>query len=319
MNLQYQPEKTDRNLRDINGKTRVFAILADPIYHVKTPQTMNAVFEEHELDCVLVPLHVASDDLPTVVNGLRKLQNFGGFIATVPHKTAMLDLCDEISDAARHIGAVNCVRREDDGRLVGTMLDGIGFVEGLRSGGANLSGMKVFLAGAGGASSAIAFALGEAGVSHITISNRSTARALELKERLAVTYPDLSLAVNASNVDQHDLIVNGTTLGMRPDDPEPLDFTQLHRGQLVADAIMEPAMTPLLKSAQSKGCEIFPGKPMLDSQILLMALHMGALPYTEHCGLASDTVASEDEGRAQEACSPFASKCSAARPPASAR
>lgn len=145
-------QKTENNpdkVRLITGKTRVFAILADPIYHVKTPQTMNAVFDAHGLDCVLVPFHVTPAGLPVLVEGLRKLQNFGGFIATVPHKPSMLDLCDEVTDAARHIGAVNCVRREEDGRLVGTMLDGIGFVEAMRLRGADVSGMKVFLVGAG--------------------------------------------------------------------------------------------------------------------------------------------------------------------------
>ncbi len=265
-------------VRPITGKTRLFGIIADPIYHVKTPQTMNAVFREHELDCVLVPFHVSSADLAKVVEGLRGMRNFGGFIATVPHKPSMLGLCDEVTPAARHIGAVNCVRREDDGRLVGAMLDGVGFVEALRSRGVDPSGMKVFLVGAGGASSAIAFGLADAGVRHITISNRSAARAHELQARLAGAYPRLSLSAEAADVESHDLIVNGTTLGMHPSDAAPVDFARIHAGQLVADAIMEPAMTPLLTAAQSKGCQIFPGKPMLDCQILLMAQHMGALP-----------------------------------------
>ncbi|MBM7045593.1 shikimate dehydrogenase [Rhizobium lusitanum] len=264
--------------RLITGRTRVFGILADPIYHVKTPQTMNALFDSHGLDCVLVPFHIAPAGLPALIDGLRKIQNFGGFIATVPHKLAMLDLCDEVTDAARHIGAVNCVRREDDGRLVGTMLDGIGFVEAMRSRGTDPSGMRVFLVGAGGASSAIAFGLADAGVSHITISNRSAARALELAARLAAVYPALSISTDDREVERHDLIVNGSTLGMRPSDADPVDFTRIHAKHLVADAIMEPAMTPLLTTALSKGCEIFLGKPMLDSQILLMARHMGAFP-----------------------------------------
>ncbi|NEH46158.1 shikimate dehydrogenase family protein [Rhizobium leguminosarum] len=274
----YEAEKQHGQVRQVTGKTRVFGILADPIYHVKTPQAMNAVFDSHGLDCVLVPFHVAPAALPVLVEGLRKMQNFGGFIATVPHKPSMLDLCDEVTDAARHIGAVNCVRREDDGRLVGTMLDGIGFVEAMRARGVDVVGTRVFLVGAGGAASAIAFALAEAGVNHITISNRSPLRAMELKERLSCVYPGLSLSVDAQDIENHDLIVNGSTLGMRSSDAEPVDFHRIHAGHLVADAIMEPALTPLLAVAKSMGCQIFPGKPMLDSQIVLMAQHMGALP-----------------------------------------
>lgn len=278
MSVHQKTENNPDKVRLITGKTRVFAILADPIYHVKTPQTMNAVFDAHGLDCVLVPFHVPPAGLPVLVEGLRKLQNFGGFIATVPHKPSMLDLCDEVTDAARHIGAVNCVRREEDGRLVGTMLDGIGFVEAMRLRGADVSRMKVFLVGAGGASSAIAFGLADAGVSHITISNRSVVRAVELASRLAAAYPSLSISTDDQDIEHHDLIVNGSTLGMQPSDAQPVDFTRIHERHLVADAIMEPAITPLLAAAQSKGATIFPGKPMLEAQILLMAKHMGALP-----------------------------------------
>lgn len=278
MSVQHDTDKNPEQVRLITGKTRVFAILADPIYHVKTPQTMNAVFDANGLDCVLVPFHVTPAGLPVLVEGLRKIQNFGGFIATVPHKPPMLELCDEVTDAARHIGAVNCVRREEDGRLVGTMLDGIGFIEAMRSRGAEVSGMKVFLVGAGGASSAIAFGLADAGISHITISNRSPVRAIELASRLAAAYPGLSISTDDQDIEHHDLIVNGSTLGMRSSDAQPVDFSRIHARHLVADAIMEPAMTPLLAAAQSKGAAIFPGKPMLESQILLMAKHMGALP-----------------------------------------
>jgi len=277
MSEQYEAAEKREHVRSITGRTRVFGILADPIYHVKTPQTMNAVFDSHGLDCVLVPFHVAPVGLPALVEGLRKMQNFGGFIATVPHKPSMLHLCDEVTDAARHIGAVNCVKREADGRLVGTMLDGIGFVEAMRSRGIDVSGMSVFLVGAGGASSAIAFGLADAGVRHITISNRSAVRADELAARLATAYPNLSLSADHQDLEHHDLIVNGSTLGMRPSDADPVDFARINARHLVADAIMEPAMTPLLAAAQSKGCIIFPGKPMLESQILLMARHMGAL------------------------------------------
>lgn len=265
------------SLPPITGRTRIYGILADPIYHVKTPEVMNALFKTHGIDGVLVPFHVKPVGLTALVDGLRRMENFGGFIATVPHKTGMLALCDEITDAARHIGAVNCVRREPDGRMVGAMLDGIGFVEALRAGGVDPHGMSVYLAGAGGASSAIAFALADAGVRHITITNRTSERAKALTDRLQSAYPALTVDTNAGGLEDHDLVVNGTSLGMRLEDEPPLDLERLHDAQLVADAIMEPAMTPLLAAAEAKGCRIFKGRPMLESQIVLMAQHMGAL------------------------------------------
>ncbi len=137
------------SIRAVTGHTRIFGILADPIYHVKTPEVMNALFKRHGVDGVLILFHVAPDGLAAMVDGLRTMQNFRGFIATVPHKPAMLTLCDEITPEAKQIGAVNCVRREADGRMVGTMLDGIGFVEALRATGVEPKGMRAYVAGSG--------------------------------------------------------------------------------------------------------------------------------------------------------------------------
>ncbi|MCJ2142128.1 shikimate dehydrogenase [Methylobacterium sp. E-066] len=260
----------------ITGRTRVYGIVADPIYHVKAPEVMGALFARHGVDGILVPLHVTAGGLAAVIEGLRHLRNFGGFIATVPHKTAMTGLCDALTREAEQIGAVNCVRREADGRMVGTMLDGIGFVEALRASGVEPRGRSAALAGAGGAASAIAFALAEAGVARLTILNRTADRAQALAERLRAAYPTLAVAAEGGQAD-HDLLVNGTSLGMRPQDATPFDLTALHAGQFVAEAIMAPETTPLLAAAQAAGCRIQKGLPMLERQIALMARHMGAL------------------------------------------
>ncbi|MGH1591471.1 shikimate dehydrogenase family protein [Methylobacterium phyllosphaerae] len=260
----------------ITGRTRVYGILADPIYHVKAPEVMGALFARHGVDSVLVPLHVPADGLAAVMDGLRQVRNFGGFIATVPHKTAMSGLCDALTREAEQIGAVNCVRREADGRMVGTMLDGIGFVDALRASGVEPRGRNAALAGAGGAASAIAFALAEAGVARLTILNRTLDRAQALIARLRAAYPALAVTAEGSQVD-HDLLVNGTSLGMRPGDAAPFDLTALHGGQFVAEAIMDPETTPLLVAASAAGCRIQKGLPMLERQIALMAQHMGAL------------------------------------------
>jgi len=151
----------------ITGHTRLFGIVADPIAHVKTPQGLNPLMRKRGVDGVLVPFHIASPDLPAFVQTLRMLRNFGGAIITVPHKSAIVDLCDAVEPLATMVGAVNCIRREVDGRIVGTILDGRGFVEGIRSRDITLVGQNVFMAGAGGAASAIAFALAEAGIARL--------------------------------------------------------------------------------------------------------------------------------------------------------
>jgi shikimate dehydrogenase len=261
--------------RAITGRTRVFAILADPIAQVKAPQGLNRIMAERGVDGVMVPLHVAAADLATVLAGLRGVQSFGGAIITVPHKTAIVPLLDRVSDAARLVGAVNAVRREADGRLVGEILDGAGFVAGLRAAGHEPLGRSAYLAGAGGAANAIAFALAEAGVSRLTVHNRTPARVEDLFARLRRLVPDLPLSAGTPDPAGHDLVVNATSLGLRPDDALPLDPAGLGPDQLVAEIIMQPAETPLLRAAAARGCRTHPGWPMLEGQLALMADFLG--------------------------------------------
>ncbi|NBS02044.1 MAG: hypothetical protein EBS72_07850, partial [Rhizobiales bacterium] len=156
---------------------------------------INAVADERGVDGVMIPFHVAPADLPALVKGLKGMKSLGGFVVTVPHKGAIVDLLDEVSPSARLIGAANCVRREADGRLVGEMLDGVGFVTGLRQAGIEPKGLSAYLAGAGGAANAIAFALIEAGVTRLTIANRTREKVDDLIARLSSIYPDADLRI----------------------------------------------------------------------------------------------------------------------------
>jgi shikimate dehydrogenase len=259
----------------IAGATKICAILADPIHQVRTPQAFNALMRQWNQDAVLVPLHVVPDKLETVIGGLRQTENLAGFAVTVPHKSAVLGLLDEASAHAHAVGAVNVVRREPDGRLVGDVLDGVGFVAGLRQKGIEPRGMSVFLAGAGGAANAIAFSLAEAGVASLGIWNRTRAKSEDLRARLLVLYPDLPIAIANNDPAGADLVVNATSLGLRDGDPPPLDLDRLQARQVVAEVIMKPVMTLLLLAAEGRGCQICLGAPMLDCQLALMAEFMG--------------------------------------------
>jgi len=263
-------------MRDITGATRVYGIAADPIRHVKAPQSLNAIMAERGVDGVMVPFHVVPDDLATLFAGLRTLRSFHGMVVTVPHKTAAPALCDEISRRASEAGAVNVVRREGDGRLVGDMFDGLGFVAGLRAAGIEPRGLRAYLAGAGGAGSANAFALAEAGGAQLTIANRTPERAKDLCRRVRAAYPQTLVETGSADPSGHDLVVNATSLGMRGADPLPLDAEGLEPGMVVAESIMQPETTPLLARAAALGCRVQHGWPMLASQLHLMAdfLHM---------------------------------------------
>lgn len=260
---------------EIDGKTKLYAIVADPIAQVKTPQTLNALMHQRQFNGVLVPMHVSPANLSDWFQSLRAIKNFDGLIVTIPHKQAIAMLCDEISDAARLIGAVNVVRCQADGRMIGDILDGKGFVAALRASETEPKAKRVFLAGAGGAANAIAFALAEAGVSHLGIYNRTANKVLDMIERLHQVYPRLSVERVTNNPTGFDLIVNATSLGMKDSDPLPVDISGISAGQVVAEIIMKPETTALLAQAQSKGCKIHFGLPMLRAQAALMAKFVG--------------------------------------------
>lgn len=265
----------------ITGHTKLYGIVANPIAHVKTPEEMNNHFASVGYDGVLVPFHVLPENLAQFMDMLRGLQNFGGLIVTVPHKTDVLALCDGTVGDAAAIGAVNTIRRDPDGRLIGAMLDGKGFVSGLEVNGIDVAGMDACLLGAGGAGAAIAFALAEAGVANLTIVNRSQDKARDLAERVMAKYPSVRVAPGAPETARRDLIVNATSLGLRAGDALPLSDLAFHGKQIVAEAIMEPEVTPLLAAAREAGARIHFGRPMLRQQIRLMARHMGVTDTTD--------------------------------------
>ena len=167
------------------------------------------------------------------------------------------------------------MRREADGRLVGEMLDGVGFVTGLRQAGIEPRGLSAYLAGAGGAANAIAFALIEAGVTRLTIANRTREKVDDLIARLSSIYPDADLRIGGRDPSGHDLVVNGTSLGLKAGDALPFDAEHLIPGQIVAEVIMDPEETAIMAAARSKGCRVHPGKPMLASMRYLLADFMG--------------------------------------------
>jgi shikimate dehydrogenase len=263
---------------EISGSTMLCAIVADPIHHVQTPQVFNALMRQWDKDALLVPMHVVPNGLNEVIHGLRKVENLAGFVVTVPHKSTVLEYCDEASARARAVGAVNVVRRMADGRLEGDILDGIGFVDGLRQSGVDPRGMGVFMAGAGGAANAIAFGLAEAGIASLGIWNRTRSKSEDLRDRLLCLYPDLPIRIATNDPVGAELVVNATSLGLREGDLLPLDVGKLKADQVVAEVIMNPKMTPLLLSAESRGCRICLGAPMLDCQLILMAEFMGINP-----------------------------------------
>lgn len=251
----------------ITGTTRLYAIVGDPIAHVRVPMVFNDVFQRERIDAACVPIHVRAPGLASAMRGLAAMENVAGFIVTAPHKHAMMTICDEVVGEAKLVGAVNTVRREADGRLVGELFDGRGFVEGLKANGHAVAGRRIFVNGAGGAGNAVTFALARAGVAALTIHNRTLARAEDLATRLKRAYPACEVRVGAKDPRGHDIAVNATSVGLEPGDPASFDPTLLPASTLVAEVIMKPELTPLLAAAQAHGNPIHHGRHMLDCQL----------------------------------------------------
>lgn len=255
----------------ITGRTELVAILGDPVAQASAPRLMNALLEQRGQDAVLVAHHVRAADLAAALAGLRATRNLRGAVVTMPHKSAVVPLLDALSREAREVGACNVVRRERDGRLVGTMLDGEGFVAGLRRAGHDVRGARVFLAGAGGAAAGIAFALGRHGAASLAIHNRTRSAAESLAARMRAALPGFEVSAAGPSPKGFRLVVNATSLGMKPDDPTPLDVAGLEPGALVAEAPIRAEPTRLLAEAAARGCRTHGGLPMLEAQIELMA------------------------------------------------
>jgi shikimate dehydrogenase len=259
----------------IRGTTRLYAILGDPIGKVRSPEHFNALMAARGVDAVLVPAEVAPADLASTVAGLKRVRNLGGLILTMPHKAPMVRLVDEVLESGRRVGAVNVVRREPDGRWVGDMFDGKGFVAGMRRGGHEPKARRVLQLGAGAVGCAIAFALAEAGVGSLAVHDVEPGRAQALVDRLAASYPQLELHVGLVDPATCELLLNATPVGMQDADPLPIDVSALPPRTVVADVITKPEITPFLAAARDRGCAVLTGRDMFEGQGELIASFFG--------------------------------------------
>ena len=263
----------------VTGHTRVMFILADPVAHIVGTHVLNAAFAARGFDVVVVPLQVRPEDLPVALDMIRRTENVAGAGITIPHKIAAMPFVDTLTETARDVGAVNFIRREPDGGLSGTNVDGAGFIAGLAANGVQVEGLRVVQFGAGGVGRSIAYALARAGAAELHIANRDGNRAATLAAEVRVTVPDCKVrASGIKSLSGFDLVVNTTALGMAPQDPLPHDLTGLGRRAVVAEVVMRPARTRFLDRAEAIGCRTIPGLAMMEPQAALVADFMGFGP-----------------------------------------
>ncbi len=263
----------------ITGATKILGLIADPVARSRSPAMVNALLERRGTfgAFVLVPMHVGTDGLANCVAALRQVGNFAGAIVSMPHKIAVADLLDELTPEARLVGAVNVICRRPDGRLVGTILDGEGFVGGLTRAGHRVAGARCLLAGAGGAASAVAFALAKHGCASLCIVNRTRSKADELAVRVRRAFPGITVT---TDLDQSRADSTSRSTARRsackPDDALPFPESVIERSTLVAECVVAPEQTRLLELARRLGRGIHTGVPMLEAQLELILTFMGA-------------------------------------------
>ncbi|MHB8103920.1 MAG: shikimate dehydrogenase [Dehalococcoidales bacterium] len=265
---------------NISGKTKVCALIGDPVEHTMSPAMHNTAFQKLGLDYVYIPFRVKPEELPQAVAGLKAL-NVTGFNVTIPHKVKVILLLDSLDPLAEKIGAVNTVVN-DNGTLKGYNTDAEGFFRALKEHNIEPKGKNAVVLGAGGASRAISYILAREGAS-LTILNRQ--QELDWAEDIAqLIRKDFKRDVKVLELGHLnevlsgvDLLINATSVGMSPlADVSPVPAGLLVKVPVVFDIVYSPIKTRLLKEAAAAGAKTIGGVHMLAWQ--------GALAFEKWTG-----------------------------------
>ncbi|NEJ72779.1 shikimate dehydrogenase [Rhizobium phaseoli] len=251
----------------ITGTTKLIAHLGYPTESFKAPLIYNPYFEKNGIDAVVVPMGCRPEDYPAFLKLVFRLSNIHGALITMPHKIATMALLDEASTNAKVAGSCNAVRLDPNGRLIGDMFDGEGFVRGVLRKGKKVEGAKALVVGAGGVGSAIAASLAKADVAHLAIADANETTAAALLDRLKTYYPQLHVTIGSLDPTGFDIVVNATPLGMRRGDPLPIDVDRISPSTFVGEVVLSKEITPFLEAARARGCAFQVGTDMLFEQI----------------------------------------------------
>jgi len=253
---------------NVHGNTKVLGVFGHPVSHSLSPAMHNAAIQALGIDYVYVPFHVLPDDLEKAVEGVRAL-GIAGVNVTIPHKERVIEYLDKVSERSMRIRSVNTVVNRE-GHLIGDTTDGRGFLKSAQAEWGKLDGSRVLILGAGGSAKAVSFALAEIGC-EIAIANRTVERAEQLVEGLNAVFGNrtakavgMQREVLKSEVENVDLLINSTSVGMSPDvDVIPIPPDLLHSRLLVYDLVYNPPITRLISEARSRGAKAANGLGML--------------------------------------------------------
>jgi shikimate dehydrogenase len=251
----------------ISGKTRVCGVIGDPIEHTLSPIMHNAAFEALKLDYVFLAFKVKPAEVEHAVNGMRAL-NIRGLNVTMPHKSKVINHLDRVDLSAQIVNSVNTILNKEN-LLFGFNTDGVGALKALRENGVEPKGRKVLLLGSGGAARAIAYTLAKE-ADELAVLNRTVKPAQDLAKLLEralnkkVVAASLSPSDIQRNIQDSDILVNATSVGMKPKaDESPVASKVLRPNMAVMDIVYNPVETKLEIEAKAAGAKVISGVEML--------------------------------------------------------
>ncbi|MCP1100844.1 quinate/shikimate dehydrogenase [Aequitasia blattaphilus] len=285
----------------ITGRTGLLALFGSPVGHSGSPAMYNFSFQHGGLDYAYMAFDIKEDQMEEALKSV-KLLNMRGCNVTMPCKNIAAKLVDEISPAARIIGACNTIVN-DNGTLVGHITDGTGFVRNLEEEGVDIKDKKLVVLGAGGAGTALQVQCALDGAKEIAIFNVKDAffeRALDTAKKIEKEAPNCVVHVYdiedkgllAKEIESADILVNSTMIGMKPyQDRSLVEKEWLRKDLVVADTIYNPEKTKLILEAEEIGCKAIGGKGML--------LWQGAAAYQLYTGQEMPTKEYQEFQRSQ--------------------
>lgn len=251
----------------VNGKTRVYGIVGDPIEQVRSPEMVTWEMQKRDHNAVLIPMHIARDEFDTVIPHIMRMRNLDGLIFTIPFKAQAIALAKTLGPQASQIGAINALKKHSNGAWSGEIFDGMGCVEAFKQRGITLQDKRLQLIGLGGAGSAICVALAYEKPKLLRLFDINAQTTERMAKMVNTISPQTVVEVGLPLAEGIDILLNASPVGMLSDARLPLAVEQFKKELIVFDAIVMPENTPLLSLAQDCGCQVVRGREMMLGQI----------------------------------------------------
>ena len=251
----------------VNGKTRIYGIVGDPIEQVRSPEMVTWEMQKRHHNAVLVPMHVGRDEFDSVMPSIMRMHNLDGLIFTIPFKAKAIALAKALGPQATQIGAINALKKHSNGEWSGEIFDGMGCVEAFKRRGIPIRDKRIQLIGLGGAGSAICVAVAYEKPKLMRLFDINAQTTERMAKMVNSISPLTVVEVGPPHAEGIDILLNASPVGMLSDSRLPLDIQELKNDLIVFDAIVMPENTPLLTLAQKCGCEVVRGREMMLGQI----------------------------------------------------